>query len=60
MRNKFKIEKSTGIKLILPFLIMIQPLLVLHYIEKERGRERNEISLGRGGDPISDRSCSID
>ena len=46
MRNKFKIEKSTEIKLILPFLIMIQPLLVLHYIEKERGRERNEISLG--------------
>ena len=36
MRNKFKIEKSTEIKLILPFLIMIQPLLVLHYIEKER------------------------
>ena len=46
MRNKFKIEKSTEIKLILPFLIMIQPLLVLHYIEKERERERNEISLG--------------
>ena len=46
MGNKFKIEKSTEIKLILPFLIMIQPLLVLHYIEKERERERNEISLG--------------
>ena len=46
MRNKFKIENSTEIKLILPFLIMIQPLLVLHFIEKERERERNEISLG--------------
>ena len=47
MGNKYKIEKSTEIKLILPFLMMmIQPLLVLHFIEKERERERNEISLG--------------